>query len=77
VRKPITCPAYDSSYLIQKIPREAGRRQEHEQIIVAGMTSPQNRTIAIMRVKYELDYLCSAYSRQWITTFETEKQKCV
>ena len=72
--KPI-CPNCDAETIIRHLPKEIGRRLDHEEITIPAEPEPQKRRVSILRTTYQRDFLCSACGYQWSEMFEMEKQE--
>ena len=72
--KPI-CPNCDSETIIRHLPKEIGRRLDHEEIIIPAEPEPHKRRVSILRITYQRDFLCSTCGYQWSEMFEMEKQE--
>lgn len=68
------CPACSADKIIRRLPREIDRRLDYEEITLPGEPE-KRRKLAILRITYEREFLCSACGHQWWETMVTETQK--
>jgi hypothetical protein len=73
----ILCPMCGEGGVTQSLPQEIDRQLFYEDIIVPAEPEPQKLKVAIMRITYQRDYLCTTCGHQWSKTFKTESQKHV
>ena len=70
-----SCPNCGEEKITRHLPKEIGRRLDHEEILVPAQPKPQKRRVSILRITYQRDFLCTTCGYQWSQTFETEKQE--
>ena len=63
--------------VVQSLPKEIDRELFHEEISVPAEPEPHKLIVAIMRITYQRDYLCTICGHQWSQLFKTEKQQHV
>jgi len=71
----IVCPNCGEEKITRHLPKEIGRRLDHEEITIPAEPEPQKRRVSILRITYQRDFLCFTCGYQWEETFETEKQE--
>ena len=74
-KKQVVCPACEANHIVRRMPKEIDRRLDHEQITIPGDPEPETRTIAILRVTYEREFLCTSCGYQWWETHIIERQQ--
>jgi len=71
-----TCPNCRADKITRSLPKEIKRQLDHQPISMPeDAPSAKARTIALLRITYRHDFLCSNCGQQWSETFQTESQK--
>ncbi len=69
-----SCPACGADKIIRRLPREIDRRLDYEEITLPDEPE-KRRKLAILRVTYERDFICTQCSYQWSEEYILERQQ--
>lgn len=70
----LRCKICAGTNIVKHMPKEIGRKLDHEEISVPDESGQKKLTVAMLRITYQREYFCAGCGHQWTETYIIDKQ---